>query len=245
MTATGPTRFRLHLSTLVVLTLAAGALLGLQFHERTQRYELFKDQFSYAANGFPILVQEVMEYSTPGGYETHSFSGEIFAAVNFALVLIPLAYVLETLARRREADAAVRPLYRVHAVPVVLAILSALILIGVNLDYRVQGRTSAFSYNDRYELGWPHTEFRDQWLIANEKGEIRLLETGGPAEGVTVKGDLKSAVAALQKPSMSWSYWFLNVASGGIFVVNGLLMMEWLWRRYFIRTQRIVVRDGC
>ncbi|MCY3019854.1 MAG: hypothetical protein NTW87_12605 [Planctomycetota bacterium] len=176
MPAPEPRRFQFHLATLLVTVIMAGALLGL--HMRP---------FTFHARG-PEVIVEATRYGFPFAfYDCHAVTpartldgppssagttlNVLAALFNFAIVVWPVAYLVERHARRKPQDPETRRWSAPDSLAVAFALLVAVMILIADLGparatsmaygySRLDGRRTFHSWHRVVERGWPCPAYR-------------------------------------------------------------------------------------
>ena len=172
-------RFRFHLSTWIVLFLAASILLGLHISPQDYRVKTGNDGLHVITYGFPIICSEQESHRSGSS----SMDAQPEALFNFIIILLPLAFFLEPDSRR---------LCSFKNAP---ALFSLLIALGIGLELGVDSYAGIrymasdtrmdmnlranYEKQDFYRRGWPFSVYAGFLETSKEPGKFVLTTSSG------------------------------------------------------------------
>jgi len=230
--------FQYHLSTLVIITILAGILLGAHVRPR-----IFIDNYGniYPQYGFPFVCYERIGITLVYNFKFYPFYSKFVYAppfliglLNFTIVLLPIALLLEALIRNRSEAAKKRELFKVHLLPLLLTVSLGVFILKLNYFssneiigewYSVNGGISSFQFI--LKRGWPKPTYR----FVQEVKLIKKLELGDK-DSDEKYNEIRNKVRSMPNFPYTMPDIFYNLLGAGIIIFATLFFSEWAYRRW-------------
>ena len=228
-------RFRFHLSTWIVLFLAASILLGLHISPQEYRVKAGYNELHVITYGYPIICSEQESHHSGSS----SMDAQPFALFNFIIILLPLAFFLEPDSRRKCSIKSTRVVF---SLLVALGIGAAL---GIESYTRTQFLASStrmdtnlateYEKQEFYRRGWPYAGYVGIVERSKEPGKVILNTSSGDPQ-ILNKSQLDDPVKLGEKIPVSWPMVLANLLAAffiaaTIFILT-LRTVTWMTEKF-------------
>ncbi len=235
-------RFQIHLSTLLLLVVFAGILLGLHVLPREQTIKGLDQQYTIIKRGYPLLISYYeSHHSLSGGGGGMGENINPFAALlNFILVLVPVGAINELRLRHKTGND--EPRFAIHGVPALIVAVLLFWLVKANwspgnvISSSGGGGEYDWTTSILIERGWPQSGSHvfgatlASGVLTFFHGDT-MLQSVPYTENRFNSGEIDALVLKVSRVHASFSEIAQNIVACGLILAGSLCISEYWWRR--------------